>query len=156
VSKYGLNQWSRVSSLLARKSAKAAKARFREYLDPAIKRTEWSQDEQEKLLILAKTMPTMWRTISSVIGRSVTDCLETYEKLLQKAEGDELGLSGPSGSEHLTTAEDVRKLRPGEIDYNPESRVAKADSADMDQEELEMLSEARARLSNTSGYVMPT
>jgi pre-mRNA-splicing factor CDC5/CEF1 len=81
----------------------------------------------------------------------VTDCLETYEKLLQKAEGDELGLAGPSGGEHLTTAEDVRKLRPGEVDYNPESRAARPDSEDMDQEELEMLSEARARLSNTSG-----
>jgi pre-mRNA-splicing factor CDC5/CEF1 len=34
VMKYGLNQWSRISSLLVRKSAKECKARWYEWLDP--------------------------------------------------------------------------------------------------------------------------
>ena len=37
--KYGLNQWARISSLLTRKSAKQCKARWYEWLDPAIKKT---------------------------------------------------------------------------------------------------------------------
>ena len=37
--RYGLNQWSRISSLLVRKSAKQCKARWYEWLDPAIKKT---------------------------------------------------------------------------------------------------------------------
>ena len=45
VSKYGLNQWARVSSLLARKTAKQCKARWNEWLDPGIKKIEWSKDE---------------------------------------------------------------------------------------------------------------
>ena len=42
ISKYGLNQWARVSSLLAKKTAKQCKARWHEWLDPSIKKTEWS------------------------------------------------------------------------------------------------------------------
>ena len=48
-------------------------------------------------------------------------------------------------------ADDPRKLKPGEIDPNPETKPARPDPADMDEDELEMLSEARARLANTQG-----
>jgi hypothetical protein len=63
VMKYGKNQWSRISSLLVRKSAKQCKARWYEWLDPSIKKTEWTKEEEEKLLHLAKLMPTQWRTL---------------------------------------------------------------------------------------------
>ncbi|MGG6495851.1 UNVERIFIED_CONTAM: hypothetical protein NY603_23300, partial [Bacteroidetes bacterium 56_B9] len=53
VSKYGLNQWARVSSLLARKTAKQCKARWTEWIDPGIRKIEWSREEDEKLLHLA-------------------------------------------------------------------------------------------------------
>ncbi|CAM1305079.1 CDC5L (predicted), partial [Pycnogonum litorale] len=49
------------------------------------------------------------------------------------------------------TGEDPRKLKPGEIDPNPETKPARPDPKDMDEDELEMLSEARARLANTQG-----
>jgi hypothetical protein len=78
VSKYGLNQWQRVSSLLARKSAKQCKARWSEWLDPSIRKVEWSRDEDEKLLHLAKLMPTQWRTIAPIVGRTATQCLDRY------------------------------------------------------------------------------
>jgi hypothetical protein len=44
-------------------------ARF-EWLDPSIKKTEWSREEDEKLLHLAKLMPTQWRTIAPIVGRT--------------------------------------------------------------------------------------
>ena len=69
-SEYGKNQWSRISSLLVRKSAKQCKARWHEWLDPSIKKTEWSREEEEKLLHLAKLMPTQWRTIAPIVGRT--------------------------------------------------------------------------------------
>ena len=47
--------------------------------------------------------------------------------------------------------DDPRRLRPGEIDPNPESKAARPDPVDMDEDEKEMLSEARARLANTRG-----
>lgn len=155
VSKYGLNQWARVSSLLARKTPKQCKARWNEWLDPSIKKIEWSKEEDEKLLHLAKLMPTQWRTIAPVVGRTANQCLERYQKLLDEAEQREasgLGLTGPDGAEtRAPTADDVRRLRPGEIDADPETKPARPDTIDLDEDEKEMLSEARARLANTQG-----
>ena len=171
VSKYGLNQWARVSSLLARKTPKQCKARWSEWLDPGIRKIEWSKEEDEKLLHLAKLMPTQWRTIAPIVGRTATQCLERYQRLLDEAEArenDELGLGGPEGGETAApTGDDVRKLRydisqdsklyiayryrPGELDPDPESKPARPDTIDMDEDEKEMLSEARARLANTQG-----
>ena len=143
VMKYGKNQWSRIASVLHRKSAKQCKARWYEWLDPSIKKTEWSREEEEKLLHLAKLMPTQWRTIASIVGRTASQCLEHYEQLLDQAAKKDDPDAGPS--------DDPRKLKPGEIDPNPETKPARPDPKDMDEDELEMLSEARARLANTQG-----
>ncbi|KAF4549215.1 Pre-mRNA-splicing factor cef1-like protein [Elsinoe fawcettii] len=155
VSKYGLHQWARVSSLLARKTPKQCKARWTEWLDPAIRKVEWTKEEDEKLLHLSKLMPTQWRTIAPIVGRTATQCLERYQKLLDEAEqreNDEFGLGGPAGGEGVApSADDVRRLRPGETDPDPESKPARPDTIDMDEDEKEMLSEARARLANTQG-----
>ncbi|KAI9571152.1 pre-mRNA splicing factor component-domain-containing protein [Boletus coccyginus] len=153
IAKYGKNQWARISSLLVRKTPKQCKARWYEWLDPSIKKTEWSKTEDEKLLHLAKLMPTQWRTIAPKVGRTATQCLERYQKLLDEAEAkenEELGLTGPGG-EAGPSADDVRRLRPGEIDPDPETKPARPDPIDMDEDEKEMLSEARARLANTQG-----
>ncbi|ESO92544.1 hypothetical protein LOTGIDRAFT_190497 [Lottia gigantea] len=140
VMKYGKNQWARIASLLHRKSSKQCKARWYEWLDPSIKKTEWSREEEEKLLHLAKLMPTQWRTIAPIIGRTAAQCLEHYEYLLDKAQNRD-----------QDNEDDPRKLKPGEIDPNPETKPARPDPVDMDEDELEMLSEARARLANTQG-----
>ncbi|OON15980.1 Myb-like DNA-binding domain protein, partial [Opisthorchis viverrini] len=139
VMKYGKNQWARIASLLHRKAAKQCKARWYEWLDPSVKKTEWSREEDEKLLHLAKLMPTQWRTIAPIVGRTANQCLERYEYLLDKAQN----------REGLSAEEDPKRLRPGEIDPNPETKPARPDPIDMDEDELEMLSEARARLANT-------
>ncbi|KAF2266897.1 hypothetical protein CC78DRAFT_559177 [Lojkania enalia] len=155
ISKYGLNQWARCASLLAKKTAKQCKARWNEWLDPSIKKTEWSREDDEKLLTMAKLLPTQWRTIAPIVGRTATQCLERYQKLLDEQEareGGDLGLAGPEGGETVApSADDVRRLRPGEVDAYAESRPARPDAIDMDEEDKEMLSEARARLANVSG-----
>jgi pre-mRNA-splicing factor CDC5/CEF1 len=140
VMKYGKNQWARVASLLSRKSAKQCKARWYEWLDPSIKKTEWSKEEEEKLLHLAKLLPNQWRTIAPIVGRTAGQCMEHYERLLDQAQEGEQEVS-----------DDPRRLRPGEIDPAPETKPARPDPIDMDEDEKEMLSEARARLANTKG-----
>lgn len=106
-----------------------------EWLDPAIKKTEWSKEEDEKLLHLAKLMPTQWRTIAPIVGRTANQCLERYQKLLdeaEQAENDELGLAGVDDAG--PSADDVRRLRPGEVDPDPENRPARPDPIDMDED----------------------
>ena len=142
VMKYGLNQWGRVASLFAKRTAKQCKARWDEWLDPSIKKTEWSRDEDEKLLHLAKLMPTQWRTIAPLVGRTAAQCLERYERLLDEAAGEGVGNAPKEEEEHSLKTKRVAAS---------ETLPAKPDAIDMDEEELEMISEARARLANTLG-----
>ncbi|EGC36602.1 hypothetical protein DICPUDRAFT_77715 [Dictyostelium purpureum] len=145
IMKYGLNQWARISSLLTRKSPAQCKARWYEWLDPNIKKTEWSKEEEEKLLHLAKIFPSQWKTIAPLVGRTSAQCLERYNKLLDEVQRQQDGESG-TGEEN-----DPRRLRMGDIDPTPETKPAKPDPIDMDEDEKETLSEAKARLSNTQG-----
>lgn len=146
VQKYGKQQWARVASLLNRKSAKQCKARWHEWLDPSVRKVEWSREEEEKLLHLAKLMPAQWKTIGPLVGRTATQCQEHYEKLLDEAAG--AGKDGEDGD-----ADNIRSqpLRVGQIDSHPETKPARPDPIDMDEDEIEMLQEARARLANTQG-----
>ncbi|XP_018305573.1 cell division cycle 5-like protein [Mycetomoellerius zeteki] len=70
--------------------------------------------------------------------RKVNSHQALFDDQAQKKEGDD-------------TIDDPRKLKPSEIDPNPETKPARPDSKDMDEDELEMLSEAHARLANTQG-----
>ena len=154
VMKYGKNNWPRVASLLNRKTAKQCKDRWYSWLDPSIRKTDWSKEEEEKLLHLAKIMPNQWRTIAPIIGRTAGQCIEHYERLLDTAASSSSSSSGDkedSGIMASGGASDPRRLKPGEIDPHPENRPARPDPIDMDEDELEMLSEARARLANTMG-----
>jgi pre-mRNA-splicing factor CDC5/CEF1 len=77
----------------------------------------------------------------------------TCHRLLDEAEArdNELGLAGPGEEASAPSADDIRKFRPGETDPDPETKPARPDAVDMDEDEKEMLSEARARLANTQG-----
>ena len=87
-------------------------------------------------------MPAQWRTIGPLVGRTGGQCQERYERLLDEAAG---------GGDEETSGSAARKLRPGEIDPHPETKPARPDPIDMDEDEIEMLQEARARLANTQG-----
>ena len=77
-------------------------------------------------------MPTQWRTIAPIVGRTATQCLERYERLLDAA---------TAGDDEYAGKEDPRRLRPGEIDPHPETKPARPDAVDMNEEEKEMLRE---------------
>ncbi|CAF0825245.1 unnamed protein product, partial [Didymodactylos carnosus] len=92
----------------------------------------------EKLLHMAKLMPTQWCTIAPIVGRTAAQCLERYEYLLDQAQCRREDLNENN--------DDPRTLRPGEIDPNPETKPARPDPIDMDEDELEIekqLEEAR-------------
>ena len=84
VMKYGLNQWSRISSLLIRKTAKQCKARWNEWLSPTVNKTVWSQQEDAELQRLVRMLPSQWKTVAQMMGRTAAQCVERYEKLLEE------------------------------------------------------------------------
>ena len=135
-----------MASLLNRKSAKQCKARWHEWLDPSVRKVEWSREEEEKLLHLAKLMPAQWKTIGPLVGRTATQCQEHYEKLL-----DEAAAGGAKDGDEDDDNLRSQPLRVGQIDSHPEAKPARPDPIDMDEDEIEMLQEARARLANTQG-----
>lgn len=149
VSKYGLNQWSRVASLLTKKSAKQAKARWNEWLNPSIDKSEWTRSQDEQLLLLARLLPNQWRSIADIVGRTATHCVERYQKLLEDATdaatATDVEVTGP-GIESLPASGQA-----GDLNINPESKPSRPDLDQLDDEEKEMLSEAKARLANTQG-----
>ncbi|GJW45802.1 cell division cycle 5-like protein [Tanacetum coccineum] len=120
VMKYGLNQWSRISSLLVRKDPKQCKARWYQWLDHSIKKIDSTQQEDEKLLHLSKLLPSQWRSIAPLAGRTPSQCLQCYERLLDDAYAKE-------GT--YEAGDDPRKLRHREIDPNPESKPVGPDLA---------------------------
>ena len=140
VMKYGLNQWARISSLLVRKSDKQCKERWYNWLDPKLKKIEWTKEEDEQLITLVKMFPCQWKTIAPFLGRSAHMCIEHFQELLDKAENRQVDPNN-----------DPRKLRPGEIDPNPETKPARPDPIDLDEDMKETLNEARARVANTRG-----
>lgn len=164
VQKYGINQWSRVASLLTKKSAKQAKARWNEWINPTLNKTKWSREEDEKLLNLVKLLPNQWRSIAPIMGRTATHCVERYQQLLddendkgdEQDELEEIKFSGP-GIESMPATGPVTgsgadgNTHIGDLNINPESIPAKPDDDELEDADREMLFEARARLANTKG-----
>lgn len=140
IMKYGLNQWARIASLMSRKSVKQCKSRWYEWIDPSIKKTDWTREEEERLLHLARLFPAQWRTIAPMLSRTPQMCIEHYERLLDMTMG-----------RTYDDDNDPRKLLPGEIDALAEHRPARADPVDMDDDEREMIAEARVRIANRKG-----
>lgn len=73
-----------------------------------------------------------------MVGRTAAQCLERYEKLLDTAT-------------NADDTDETRKLRSSELDMDPENKPALPDAVDMEEDEKEMLQEARARLACTKG-----
>ena len=81
-------------------------------------------------------MPTQYPTIAAFVDRTATQCLERYQKLLGEAEAKEkeaIELAGPS-DDTGSSVDDIRRLRPGEIDHSPETKPARPDPIDMDED----------------------
>lgn len=83
VQKYGTHQWSKVASLLQKKTARQSELRWNEYLNPKLNFTEFSKEEDAQLLDLARELPNQWRTIADMMARPAQVCVERYNRLLE-------------------------------------------------------------------------
>lgn len=160
IAKYGLNQWSRVSSLLTRKNASQCKLRWQEWLDPRIKKHEWSMEEDRQLLNLANLRPNQWSSISLILNRTANQCIERYQELLtdhtsleemldpnDKTEATRLLLTGNIENSGLNKS--VSHI--GGTGINHESMPSRPDDDELNEDEKEMIMETKARLANTQG-----
>ncbi|AET40616.1 Cef1p Ecym_6234 [Eremothecium cymbalariae DBVPG len=134
IQKYGTHSWNKVASLLQKKNGKQCQNRWNEFLNPRLNFEKWSRDEDTRLLSLSKQLPNQWRSIGDMLGRTPQLCINRYHQLLDVEQVD--------GGESLHVGE-----------FNPvaDTQPAKLIDGELEDEEREMLAEARARLLNTQG-----
>lgn len=140
IQKYGTLQWSKVASLLQKKTAKQCETRWNEYLNPKLNFSGFTREEDARLLDLAGRLPNQWRSIADAMGRTAQVCIERYNKLLAEDEQDsELNLGSSL------------EFNVGDLNPKSDTLAAKPDGNELGDDEREMLAEARARLLNTQG-----
>lgn len=128
IRKYGLFQWSRISSLLPRKTPQQCKSRWFNYVDPNLSRAQWTRSQDVELVQLLRDRPNQWVTIARMINRSVDNCVQRYKQLM--ADNVEGGL--------LT-------------DVSAPADEAKEAAEDLGEFDNEMISEAQSRLAINQG-----
>ncbi|CCK72282.1 Cef1p KNAG_0J02010 [Huiozyma naganishii CBS 8797] len=145
VQKYGPHQWSKIASLLQKKSARQCDIRWNEYLKPSLNLSEFSRAEDRMLLDLARRLPNQWRTIAEKLGRTAQSSIERYNALM--AEPQDLGPEGALNRVQATPLD----FKVGDLNPVADTQAAIPDKDDLDDDERAMLAEAKARLLSTQG-----
>ena len=84
IKKYGKN-WKLLSEMLGSKNGKQIRERFINKLDPQIKREDWSDDEDRKILELYSKIGSKWSQISKFLpGRPENKIKNRFYSFIQK------------------------------------------------------------------------
>ncbi|PWN88003.1 hypothetical protein FA10DRAFT_245028, partial [Acaromyces ingoldii] len=69
------NDWAKISTIVGHRSGDQCSKRWKEVLDPTIKREAWSEEEDTKLLDLYYNLGTSWNKIATHFdGRRALSC----------------------------------------------------------------------------------
>lgn len=81
------NQWSKIADMLEGRTDDQCAKRWRESLDPSIDRSEWTSDEDERLLALYQDYGSQWQKIAQHFeGRPGLHCRNRWRKLQRMAQ----------------------------------------------------------------------
>lgn len=124
---------------MSRKTSSQCKGRWFQWLDPGILKGSFSASEDELLLELARVFENRWNTVASLTHRTSFQCAERFKVL-----------------EREVLCRDVKRncVFDGWKSFDVcgcEAVVGGSVVGDFTMDEMEMLSEARARLANTRG-----
>mmetsp|Transcript_18332 Transcript_18332/g.25489 ORF Transcript_18332/g.25489 Transcript_18332/m.25489 type:complete len:332 (-) Transcript_18332:12-1007(-) len=142
VMKYGLNQWDRISSLLINKTARQCKSRWIFWLNPKLKKSQWSFEEDERLIYLSYIFPSQWSTIAPYLNRTPEQCVERFDKLVN------LKAVYVKEKDYII---DPRYTTYKDYNINLDTKPPVKNNITEDYEMQNILVEARARLANTKG-----
>lgn len=82
IMKYGINKWSKVSSLLPSKSSSQCRFRWQQYVDPSLNNSAWDVEEDKRLVDTVKVFHPQWNLIGQAMGRHGQQCYERYNSLV--------------------------------------------------------------------------
>ncbi|CAB4275961.1 unnamed protein product [Prunus armeniaca] len=79
VERYGTHRWKAVARFLGTKTRRECQSRWVNWLDPQIRRDEWSEMEDAKLRELSRIMSAQWQTISEIFNGTPSS-LKTHSR----------------------------------------------------------------------------
>ncbi|KIJ37601.1 hypothetical protein M422DRAFT_177739, partial [Sphaerobolus stellatus SS14] len=71
---YSPPRWSFIAKHIPGRTDDACSKRYREALDPALKRDGWTDEEDERLVMLAVQLGSRWTQVGQAMGRSGLAC----------------------------------------------------------------------------------
>lgn len=80
IMKYGLNKWSKIATILKRTPTEC-KSRYYDFI---CKNTDWTNEEEQKLLEIAKHLKPQWKLIGEILNKCEQDCYEKYINLVYR------------------------------------------------------------------------
>ena len=86
VATYGLDNWATIADLIPNRSARQIKERWFNYLCPLVNRSDWTSEEEEKLLRLIEEHGKKWRTIAKFFNGRTDVNLKNRYRLLKRRE----------------------------------------------------------------------
>lgn len=94
VAEHGDKDWAKLALLLNGRTGKQCRERFKNHLDPAVHRSAWTQEEDQRLITLHAQFGNQWTLISSYFEGRTDNCIKnrwnsTLKKRLERIEKGE-------------------------------------------------------------------
>ncbi|CCH59192.1 hypothetical protein TBLA_0B03510 [Henningerozyma blattae CBS 6284] len=159
IQKYGTHKWNKIASLIPHKTGRQCRERWDQYLNPNVKQQierPFSKDEETRLIELARIRPGQWLAIGDTLQRPALQCQQHYESLLGEMDGNSLNKNNDlelrARDPHAATRPAIpSETLEGAITTTKENAQGRTTVTTLNEDEREMLAEARARLANTTG-----
>ncbi|KAF8527944.1 hypothetical protein BU17DRAFT_81177 [Hysterangium stoloniferum] len=88
-------RWSLIAKQIPGRTDDACSKRYREALDPRLKRDSWSSNEDAKLLELTAQLGSKWTQVGQAMGRSGLGCRNRW-RLLQRKQRSKMAPKAPA------------------------------------------------------------
>lgn len=109
IKKYGKN-WKLLSEMLGSKNGKQIRERFINKLDPRIKKEDWSEEEDHKILELYSKIGSKWSEISKYLpGRPENKIKNRFYSFIQK--NFDIRFKEVNAGEEVIKAKPVREIK---------------------------------------------
>ena len=101
VRKWGARKWNEIAASLGTKTAKQCRDHYANCLDPEIKNSLWTVEEEQILLLKYEQLGPHWSRIKSFLPVRSTSIIKNYITMLLKKNGKEIPTNAQANKEKL-------------------------------------------------------
>lgn len=150
VAQHGTKNWAYMETVFPHRSAKQCRERYRNQLDPNIKREPWSEEEDLAIIQAVETMGTRWVPIAKLLpGRTDNQIKNHWNSILSKRREETLRLKAKRDREETEDRSNRKRCKPTVVVAEPEHNHEAAQPLSPTQMELlDKLLPAQSHLSD--------